>query len=248
MTDSLKRAIDRRIDSKNEAVREGKVISVGPAQVLVQLVGSPTPIPCSYDPQQGVTVGKRVTLQWMRNARKYVITGVFGGTNGSTVISDQLATALELSPPANFAADDSLPSCIVVTWDVPPQQNVTYQIQQNSSASDVGAIDAVGGFTRGSMLIIRSDDPLYFRIRAVSPDFHYSSWSSWVTSGPGDPIAADHATGWLAQERVVTTSRLTPANTFTLIIGELEITGDGDVEIETGGDVYVTAEEDIFNG
>jgi hypothetical protein len=242
---NIVKVIDERQDkrSKREKPKEGKVLNVGPTLAYVQLVGSATPVPCAYDPQSGVAAGKRVAVQWIQNARKYVITGVYGTASGGISASDQAAANFELSPPSNFIADDGLPSSIVVTWDAPPQQDVTFELQQNTTPDEAGAVTPPGGITRGAMLIVQTDIPLYFRIRSISQDFRYSAWSDWQTSAPG-PSAAPQ--GWLAQERRVTSERTTPDGMFTLIIGALNIQPGGSVEVLGDGVIYTVPESEYL--
>ena len=156
--------------------------------------------------------------------------------------TDQASENFELFPPSNLIADNSLPSAIVVTWDVPIQQDVSFQVQQNTTPDEVGAVDVPGGNTRGSVVIVKSEVPLYFRVRSISKDFRYSSWTIWVEGVPGDPVGQNYVQGWLAQERVVTEPRTTPDGMFTLIIGELDVQEGGVVDVAEGGNVYIVPE------
>ena len=85
MRKGLPGVIDQRIHKQIEEAKEGKVVAVGPAAALVKLVGSATPIPCAYDGRPDVAVGKRVTIQWIKNARKFVITGVYGTSSSGGI-------------------------------------------------------------------------------------------------------------------------------------------------------------------
>lgn len=160
---------------------EGVIISVTPAIALVQPIGSFHAIPCKHDLGAGTWVGKRCTVAFIPQRKQYVIQSVFSAP--STVASpDQNPTAFELSPPSNLVSSSVLSGCVLLTWDCPPQQDITFQVQWNTSASDSGASNR---YTRGGQLIIEAAATTYFRLRSITIDWHYSSWTDWGNDDPG---------------------------------------------------------------
>lgn len=165
---------------------EGIIISVGPVIALVQPVGSSHSVPCQFDVGSGASVGKRCTFKWIPQRKSYFIQSVFG-RSGTIVSPDQSPPAFELSPPSNLVHDDSLPNCILLRWDCPPQQDITFQVQYNATATDVGASDH---YTRaGEAVIPTTDDPTWFRIRSITEGWRYSSWTDWGSESPGTGAA-----------------------------------------------------------
>lgn len=162
--------------------RKGVIIAVRAQTALVRPVGSATTIPCAFDPQQGVEVDKVCTYIWVQGRKEYVIQSVFSPK--STILSpDQNKTAFELSPPSNLVHDDSLPGCVLLIWDCPPQQDITFEVMYNSSAAEAGA--QTMRTRAGTAVIPTADDPTYFRIRSVTEDWKYSSWTDWGSESPG---------------------------------------------------------------
>lgn len=162
--------------------RKGVIIAVRAQTALVRPVGSATTVPCAFDPQQGVEVDKVCTYIWVQGRKEYVIQSVFSPK--STILSpDQNKTAFELSPPSNLVHDDSLPGCVLLIWDCPPQQDITFEVMYNSSAAEASA--QTMRTRAGTAVIPTVDDPTYFRIRSVTEDWKYSSWTEWGSESPG---------------------------------------------------------------
>lgn len=180
-------AIDRRIKKQVEGSREGTIQAVTPTTAYVIVLGSTTPIPCGYD-NPDVEVGKHCTIQWIKTAHRHIITNVYG-TRQQISPGAQPIIGYELAPPSDLATSNAISGNIVVSWNVPPQQAVSFEVQQNETPVDAGAITI--RITRGSMVIVGSEVPLYFRVRSISTDFHYSSWSAWTLGTPGTPPAID---------------------------------------------------------
>lgn len=167
--------------------REGVIISVSPVRALVQRVGSFTPISCEYDPSMGVEVGKHCVVDWVQG-RRYVITSVF--TAFSRVDArDQPEGAMELAPPASITAEGLSTTDILVSWEVPAQLSVNFEVQRNSTPVDAGSISVAT--TRGNSYIDTSGDAGYFRVRSVTTEWRVSGWSPWVY---GEPAGSDFDT------------------------------------------------------
>lgn len=164
--------------------REGVILAVSPVRATVQRVGSFTPIECEYDPSMGVVVGKRCVVDWIQG-RRYVIISVYG-TSGSIQSGDQTTGSLELAPPSSLETSSVLSGCILLTWDAPPQQVVTFEIQRNTIASESGAL--IVAMTRGSSYIDTVGETAHFRVRSVTSAWKRSGWSSWVSGNPGTAL------------------------------------------------------------
>lgn len=162
--------------------RKGSILSVGPTRALVLRDGTQTPIPCEYDPQAGVAVGKRCVVDWIPG-RQFVITSVFGAPN-TIRPGDQPAGALELAPPSGVTASSALPGCILVSWEVPAQLSVTFEVQRNSSAVEAGAVTVA--MTRGDSYVDSAGSAAFFRVRSVTTTWQRSGWSAWVSGTPGE--------------------------------------------------------------
>lgn len=178
--------IDDRVRRAGYQPWKGLVVFVGPSKALVVRDGTTTPVPCSYSLQDGVAVGKRCVVDWVPG-RQLVITSV-SSANNTIEPGDQAPGSLELFAPNNIATSSALPACILVTWDVPPQLSVTFEVQRNSSAIESGATRVAS--TRGGLYIDTGGDPAYFRVRSVTSLWRVSGWSAWVSGIPGTAVDA----------------------------------------------------------
>lgn len=160
---------------------EGVIVGKNAVIAYVQRASSSQIIPCDYDPKQGVEEGKRCTYRWVPGRNKYVIESVFS-TARSIQSGDQDKAAFELSPPSNLQSSDAVGGCILLIWDAPPQQNITFEVQVNTSASESGASLYR---TRAGGILLPAAATTYFRVRSVTENWRYSAWTVWASEDPG---------------------------------------------------------------
>lgn len=176
-------ALDIYFDKKSiPEIEEGVVVTIQGLSARVKLLGSSNIQIARVSRDSKIVPGDQVILIRPKKRQQWtVITATNSNSRGSSEV-DLPDVAFELSPPKNIHSLEVLPGCILLIWDAPIQQVVTFEVQQNTSAAEVGA--SIVLTTRGSYAIIPSEVPLYFRIRCVSDNYQSSTWSSWLLAPP----------------------------------------------------------------
>lgn len=180
-------AIDQRIKQKvTDTFSEGVIVSVLPRFVRVKLTGSSRTVTAYYDSGMALEKGKRVFITWSKQQGRYVVMSSFDALGSNAATANRNPADFQLSPPSNVTIK-VFPKALGVTWDDPVAQVLAYEIQSNSSATDVGATSEL--VTRG-IFLKPTTTQTYFRVRSITTDFRYSSWSDWVN---GTPAAITYA-------------------------------------------------------
>ena len=174
-------AIDERIDAKSSPpFINGVVISVQPRYVRIRSAGSSRSVNAYYNGSAPPNVGDKCMAALSPQENKYVLVTAYQGQGSRSGIGNRQSEDFALAPPSNLAANP-IPEGIVVKWDDPVAQSVAFELQTNDSGVDLGATTYI--VTR-SGLVIPSTEILYVRVRSISKDFRYSSWSDWVSATP----------------------------------------------------------------
>lgn len=99
--------------------------------------------------------------------------------------SSSVAKANVMHPPSGFVVE-AVGSIVVAEWEAWPGKASCFQVQHNSSASEVGAIEF---FTRGSYYLYRTSvaTTRHFRVRAFEYNVEYkesyaSAWTVWASA------------------------------------------------------------------
>lgn len=171
---------DRQKHNLPKEAEEGIIFSLNGKTASVRVKGSTDLKKVSFNNTPDVKVGNRCLIQWVQKSKKYVMITVFSTSNVGNPTSQN---NFQLFPPNNLTLSGNLPNTILVSWDVPPQQDLTFAVQTNTSAIDSGATTV--GMTRGGQLMIHTTTPLYVRVRSVTSNFKYSAWSVWGLGTPG---------------------------------------------------------------
>lgn len=216
---------------------EGTIVSVNVVTALVQRMGSSQLVPCAYDPQQGVAVGKRCAYRWIPGRNKYVIQSVFGPPD-QVISPDQNPSNFELAPPGSLISSDAIGGAVLLLWNVPVQRSVAFQVQVNTSASESGATSY---YTRAGGILLPSEDELFFRVRSIAEDWRTSSWTAWGSQEPGEGGGGG---GGLTEEEVedVVAGLLVAGNNIDLTYNDGANTLTIDVEALTSADIGDFAE------
>lgn len=174
-------AIDERIAAKTgDVLVEGIIVSVAPRYIRIKLTGSSRTVTAFYDSGMSLEAGKRAFITWSKQQARYVVLASIDAPGSQSATSNRNPADFQLAPPSNVAAV-ALPKAILVKWDDPIVQVLAYEIQSNSSATDVGATTEL--VTRGTFLKSATVQT-YFRVRSITTDYRYSSWSAWVNATP----------------------------------------------------------------
>lgn len=182
-------AIDDRIDAKvKPSFIEGTVISVQPRYVRVRVSGSSRSVNVYYSETSPPGVGEHAMASLSKQENKYVLQAAWQGTGSRAGLGNRKPEDFALAPPNNLAAV-ALPGAIIVQWDDPVAQVLAFEVQTNTSGVDAGATSFI--VTRG-MVSIPTPTALYARVRSVTTDFRYSSWSDWVHATP-DAFSTSYA-------------------------------------------------------
>lgn len=173
--------IDARIDARvRDPFVSGYVVSVQPRFVYIRVAGSSRNVKAYYSEAAPPGVGEKAMAVLNERENRYVLFTAYAGVGSGTGVGKRAPEDFALSPPNNVAAV-AMVAAILVQWDDPIAQSLAFEVQTNSSASDVGAATHI--VTRSSILIATATT-LYARVRSVTSKFQYSSWSAWVNATP----------------------------------------------------------------
>lgn len=179
--DDIFKAIDTYLERKGVAeTQTGVVVSVTPISILVRVSGSAQVQEAEIIRGGTVGPGENVVLMRPLRTQKWVIIGAFAlGLLGRGATTTPQAR-VEIAPPSSFRllGDSLIDGHAVLTWEVPIQQPVAFQIEMNTAESEIGGTVVLT--TRGSYAIIELTQDQFFRIRSVSPEALFSGWSEWV--------------------------------------------------------------------
>lgn len=185
-------AIDRRVSAlKNRDPKEGRIVSVEGRIAKVRPKGSSLLRAVYCDESRSVEPGKRCIFQWLPESKKYVMLTVFSDNNST---DNYLRSKYELFPPGGVqVVSGILPSAFEMRWNTPPQQPVTFEVESNTSVSEIGT--TARGTTRAGGMLIYTNNPLYVRVRSIAENFQKSAWSTWLLGTPGSASGVTGITG-----------------------------------------------------
>lgn len=189
-----KRAVDaiREIVDQNVQVvsRAAEVVGVNANGLRIRIRGNARvqdAIPLiGVNAEQGDRV---LVLRGDEDFPWYVLGVVAGSSLGYTggKAGDQARGII--APPANLAANGQY-NAVYVTWTAPLHVQVHFEIQHNSSATEVGSVSS---FVDGTSFIWIGTATRYFRVRTITYEgssfmMRASSWSAWVNATPTDLV------------------------------------------------------------
>lgn len=188
MTDDIISVIDERIRKKLKAssIQEARILNIGPRFAKIQIAGSAGIEDAFYDISAKIEAGDYCLVAWSPQRNHFVVLTAFNAPGSQTNLMTRRLTSMELAPPSGVEAHNYIPGTIIVEWNAPPQQAVAFEIQTNTTAVESGSSTQL--VTRGSYAIVETSVQLYARVRSISSDFEYSSWSPWVTATPDSAL------------------------------------------------------------
>ena len=165
----------------------GIVLSVGLTLATVRVKGASGTQDCYFDPRNPPSSGDQCALARPLGSDRWIITSSYVTPRGGRGLGTGKPADFELAPPADIHDVQAVPGAILAAWNAPPQQAVTFEVQTNFIADEDEASTVLK--TRGSYAVIPSVDALFVRVRSITSDFHYSSWSAWTSMEPAPPAA-----------------------------------------------------------
>lgn len=185
LLDAVELLIDRKLPV---TLAEGVILSITPSGALVKLGGSSQAQEANVVKGTDIQTGDYCILVRPQRSSRWIVLACYTAAIIGRVVAGGPNKAFELSPPNSPTSLEVIPGAILYSWDVPAQQPVVFEVQTNTDEIEAGATSVLT--TRGAYAIIPSDVHLYCRVRSVSTDFEYSSWSEWLLCEPGEASAS----------------------------------------------------------
>lgn len=162
--------------SHKDTIDEGKVAILNAGRVEVILSGSNQPQRAIAPRGQNLQIGDDVVVVRPYRSNRWIIVGTIG-LPGSVPTTGSPSTKFEIYPPSRFRTENLAAGIATLTWDAPIQQSVAFDVQVSPDQISVERLLT----TRGSYAMIKIDGVMYARIRSLSSNGRFSSWSSWIT-------------------------------------------------------------------
>lgn len=169
---------------------------------------------------QGATVsqGNRCLCVRPKTSAKWIVIGSFGTRQHGYLPQRSPEEGFELYPPAAVVPLSAIPGCCLWYWSTPPEKPITFEVQTNTVGSENGS-EAQVIRTRGSYWIQSTAVNLFARVRTVTSDYNYSSWSAWVECAPAAAASGGTVTSvavTVPAELSVAGSPITSTGTFAI--------------------------------
>lgn len=158
----------------------GFIVNVNETTAQVRLEGAQSPQECDRLDGLDLKRGDFAVLIRPSSNRRWVVLGTVSRPESGKSLTTLRPDQVILSPPNRIREELSIPGTLLVAWDVPYQQNLTFQIQ----VSPDGELVSQTLTTRGAYAIIATDTPQYIRVRSIATNNRFSHWSPWVVMQP----------------------------------------------------------------